>query len=86
MFVLVLLTFVDLFATVFYVLLISRVLMSYVVSPENQLFAMLVSVTEPVLVPLRRVLPPMPGVDLAPLVAFLILQVVQLLIHQSVGA
>jgi YggT family protein len=78
-------TFVDLFVMVFYVLLIVRVVMSYFASPSNQLYTVLVSLTEPLLAPLRKVIPATPGVDLAPLVAFLVLQVVQITLHEALG-
>jgi YggT family protein len=81
MLALVVVTFVDLFCTVFYVLLLARVLMSYIVAPTNQFYEWLVNSTEPLLAPLRKVIPQTPGVDFTPLVAFLILQVVQLGLH-----
>jgi YggT family protein len=83
---LILVTFVDLFCTVFYVLLLARVLMSYVVSPANGFYAWLVTTTEPLLLPLRKLIPQTPGVDFTPLVAFLILQVVQMGIHALFAA
>lgn len=57
--------------------IIIRALLSWVnPDPYNPLVRMLVAVTEPVLRPLRRLLPPhrMGGLDLSPLVAILLLQ------------
>jgi YggT family protein len=78
---LVLLTFVDLFAGIFNLLLIVRVVSSYVARPNGRYFMALMSLTEPVLGPVRRFLPATPGLDLAPLVAFFLLQGLQYVAH-----
>jgi len=79
------LTFVDLFVSLFCFLLLVRVVVSYVARPGSGLYAGLVNVTEPVLAPVRKVLPATPGMDLAPLVAFFLLQGVQYLLHLVFG-
>jgi YggT family protein len=86
MITLVLLTFLDLFVTVFNILLITRVIMSYIVKPGNRFYAWVVSITEPLLGPVRRLLPQTPGIDLAPLVTFFVLQGVQYAAHWLAGA
>jgi YggT family protein len=85
MILLVLVAFVNLFVSIFNVLLIARVVMSYFVSPHNRLFSGLVSMTEPVLAPVRKVLPATPGVDWAPLAAFFLLQGLRYLIDRLLG-
>ena len=80
----VFLTFVDLFVTLFTGLIFARVIMSYFVSPDNQLFGWLVSVTEPVLLPVRNLLPRSPMLDLAPLVTVFALQAFQWLVFNLV--
>ena len=53
-----------------YILLI-RVILSWVnPNPYNPIVQILYRLTEPVLAPIRRVLPPMGGLDLSPLVVF----------------
>lgn len=81
MILLVFVTFVDLFVTVFSVLLVTRIIMSYLASPDNGFYQTLVSMTEPLLEPVRRGLPSMAGLDLSPLVTYLLLQGVQWLVH-----
>lgn len=81
MITLVLLTFADLFIFVFNVLILARVIISYIALPGNRWYDGLVSLTEPVLAPVRRLMPKVPGVDLAPLATFFALQGVQLLLH-----
>jgi len=81
----VLLTFVDLFVSVFNVLLVVRVVMSFFAGPDNRFYGGLVTLTEPVLAPVRRLLPQTAGIDLAPLAAFFLLQGVQLGAHWLAG-
>ena len=73
----VLLEFVYLFVRVFYVLLLTRVVLSWFASPDNQLYGWVAGLTEPVLAPIRRLLPAQTGLDLSPLVAFVVLQLIE---------
>lgn len=82
---LVLVAFVNLFVSVFNVLLIVRVVMSYFVSPHNRFFGVMVGLTEPVLAPVRRLLPQSGMVDWAPLVTFFLLQGLRYLIDRLLG-
>jgi YggT family protein len=77
----VLLTFFDLFAAIFKFLLLVRVVASYFAQPGSGWYQGLVGITEPVLAPVRRLLPPMGGLDLAPLVVFFLLQGLQYLLY-----
>lgn len=63
-----------------------RVILSWV-SPGgyNPTAALLTQLTEPVLAPIRRVLPAMGGLDLSPVVFLLALQFLQILVSQSFG-
>jgi YggT family protein len=63
----------------FYNLLIfARVVFSCLaVSYSNRLMRFLVNATEPVLGPLRRMIPSLGGFDISPLVALLLLQLLQ---------
>ena len=73
----VLVNFLQLLAFVLWLLLITRVVMSWT-NPMGGggLTAFVYQVTEPILAPIRRVLPPTAGVDWSPLVAMLILGVI----------
>lgn len=62
------------------VLLIIRIIMSWVVPQANwynQPFRFLYSVTEPVMAPFRAIIPPIGGLDLSPILLFLLLNFVQ---------
>jgi len=65
-----------------YVLLIIRVLLSWVpgVAQDHPAVAFVFRATSPLLTPIRRVMPPVGGLDLSPLVAILLLTLVQTLV------
>jgi YggT family protein len=86
MIALLLLTFIDLFVEVFNLLLIIRVVMSYVAKPGNPFYGWLVGLTEPLLAPVRRVLPATAGIDWAPVAVFFLLQGLQYLAGRLIGA
>jgi YggT family protein len=79
---LVLVTFTDLFVLIFSPLLLLHVILSYFPGTHGGWFyRWLFGLTEPILAPVRRLLPQMPGVDLAPLATFFVLQGTQYLVH-----
>ena len=54
-----------------------RVLLSWFpIDPRNPLVTLLYDVTEPILEPLRRVIPRLGMIDITPLVAIIIIQVI----------
>jgi YggT family protein len=67
-------TFIGMLALVYSLLILGRVLVSWTnPSGGGQLTAFLYQVTEPVLAPIRRVLPPTAGIDWSPMIAILVL-------------
>lgn len=70
----VLVTFLQLLSTLLWVLILARVIISWT-NPRGggSLVAFVYQVTEPILAPIRRVLPPTSGIDWSPLIAMLIL-------------
>ena len=73
----VLVNFIRLLVTVLWFLLIARVVLSWT-NPMGGggLTAFIYQVTEPILAPIRRLLPATSGVDWSPLIAMLLLGVV----------
>ncbi len=62
------------------ILILLRVIMSwYLPRPTNMLLVILYRVTEPLLAPLRRIIPRIGMFDLSPLVAIILLQVIRYL-------
>ncbi len=63
------------------IILLARVLLSWIqVDPHNQLVQIIYQLTEPLLAPIRRVLPQTGGMDFSPIVAFIGLIVVEQII------
>jgi YggT family protein len=64
--------------TIYSLLILMRVVFSYaMVSYGNRIMRFLVDTTEPLLGPLRRIIPPLGRFDISPLVAFFILWLLQ---------
>ena len=60
--------------SIYLILIIARVVFSWgQISYRNRVMRFLVNVTEPLLGPLRRMLPPLGWIDISPLVAILII-------------
>jgi YggT family protein len=69
-------TFLGLLATVYTFLILGRVLVSWTnPSGGGGVTAFLYQVTEPVLGPIRRLLPPMGGFDWSPMIAIILLSI-----------
>jgi YggT family protein len=80
----VLVNFVRLLVTVAWLLLIVRVVLSWTnpMGGGGGLVAFVYQATEPILAPIRRVLPPASGVDWSPLIAMLLLGVILRVVAQ----
>lgn len=73
----VLYNFVFLLATVLSLLILARVIISWVTpAGGGTLVAFVYAATEPVLAPIRRLLPAAGGIDFSPMIAILLLQVI----------
>jgi YggT family protein len=81
--------FISLLLTLYIYILVAAAVMSWliafnVVNPRNQFVAMvgefLYRVTEPVLRPIRSVLPNMGGIDISPLIVIVIIWFIQLVV------
>lgn len=75
-------SFIDLLVTVLSFAIIGRVIMSWI-SPrrDDLLSVILYQITEPIMGPIRKILPPLGMFDLAPMVAMLLLYAVSRLLH-----
>lgn len=78
---------VDLAFSVFIFAILIQAILSWITpGTYNPVTSVLFSLTEPVLRPVRRVIPPISGFDLSPLVAILGLQVIRMLVMPLFGA
>ncbi len=82
-----LLRFVNIVFTLYRLAFIARALLPWFrISYYHPAMQFLIRVTEPVLAPLRRYIPPVGGVDFTPMVALLILWFVEQLLQTLVVA
>jgi YggT family protein len=73
-----LINFVNILFQVLSFAIIARALLSWFnLGPTNPLVRILYDVTEPILAPLRRVIPTFGMIDITPIVAYLLLQLAQ---------
>lgn len=63
-----------------FVVLVSVALSWLRLSPENPVVRVVAALTEPVLAPLRRVIPPVGGFDITPMVLLLVIQLLKRLV------
>jgi YggT family protein len=54
------------------------------IDPYNVVIRFIFEITEPVMGPFRRIIPPLGGMDFSPIVLFLVLQVVESLVFQLI--
>ncbi len=72
-----LVNFIQLLALVLWVLILARVVVSWIAPTSGgPLVAFIYQVTEPLLAPIRRLLPSTGGLDLSPMIAILLLGVI----------
>ncbi|MDT4852454.1 YGGT family protein [compost metagenome] len=75
-----------LFLKVFFFALIISVILSWVAQGSHNPAVELVNqICEPLLVPIRRILPSMGGLDLSPIVAFLVLNLIDMLVVRNLA-
>ena len=71
-------TFINILFYALWAAILGRVIISWLnLSPYNPIVVILYQITEPILGPIRRVLPQMGMIDLSPMVAIIVMMVVQ---------
>jgi YggT family protein len=80
-------TFIHILATVLVIAIIIRALMSWIMPQDGSgLTRVLLDITEPILAPIRRVLPPVAGIDFSPLLALILVQLVSQIVTQILAS
>lgn len=70
--------FIDILFVALFVAILGRVIISWVnLSPYNPIVVALYQITEPILAPIRRVLPQTGMIDLSPMVAIIVMGIVR---------
>ena len=72
---------------IYWIILLIRVLVSWFpIDPYNRIVRLLYDLTEPVLAPIRSILPPIGMMDFSPLVALLLLSFLQQLVRVAAAS
>ena len=83
----ILITFVNTLATVLFIAMIGRVVMSWVnVGPSSSFYpiaSIIYQITEPILAPLRKILPKFGMLDFSPMVALFLIRIVQSILKSA---
>ena len=70
--------FINILFTLLWAAILGRVIISWInLSPDNPIVVLLYGITEPILAPIRRVLPSMGMIDLSPMVALIVMMIIQ---------
>ena len=81
----ILFTFIDILIYVLTIAIFARVIVSWIAfgrrGGENPIVAFIYQITEPILAPVRRILPRTGMIDFSPMVTLLLLLLLQRLIH-----
>lgn len=74
----ILYTTIQLFFNIVFLLILARILLSFLPQyRSNAIAEMVFGITEPILSPFQRLIPPIGMIDISPMVAILVLGVVQ---------
>ncbi|AEH23349.1 protein of unknown function YGGT [Thermodesulfobacterium geofontis OPF15] len=74
---------IDLLLSIYIWIIIARAIISWITPyPYHPLVRFLYKVTEPVLAPIRKIIPPIGGIDISPVIVIFIIFIVQNLLHR----
>jgi len=76
---------INIVSQVLTLIIIIEVLLSYILSPAHPIRVSLHRVVEPLLEPIRRIVPPIASIDFSPVILILVIQVLQILLVSLLG-
>ncbi|HEX2980021.1 MAG TPA: YggT family protein [Anaerolineaceae bacterium] len=80
----ILIRIIDVLATLLIILIFAQVILSYFMSPYHRIRYTVDRIVDPMLTPIRRVVRPIGGFDLSPLILLILIQVVEAILKQLV--
>ena len=81
----VLLYFVDILFNILILAVLARALLSWFrVDPYHPIVRLVYQITDPIILPLRRVVPPLGMIDITPIVALILLQIAQYILTRII--
>ncbi len=79
-----LLVFIRLFFTILTWAILIRILISWIrIDPYHPIVRILDQITEPVLAPARRIIPPIGGLDFSPVIVIILLNILERILLQA---
>ncbi len=80
-------SFIDLLFYALNLAILVRVIVSWLnINPYNPIVSFVYQITDPILEPLRRIIPPLGMIDISPIIAMLLLSVVQQILLSVIGS
>ena len=76
----IIINLIDIAANVLSLLVIAHVILSYFVSPYHSIRITLAKIVEPMLSPIRRLIPSVQGFDFSPFILILVIQLIEFLL------
>ena len=73
---------IEILCYVLTIIILLRVIVSWYTSPTNTLFRFFDRITNPILAPLRRIIPRVGPLDFSPLVAVVLIQLIYYLLYK----
>jgi len=78
--------FIPLLFNLYSFLILARVLLSWInVSPGSPIVTLIIEATDPVLKPLRNVIPPIGMMDISPIAALILLQILETIVMSLIS-
>ncbi|KPL80989.1 hypothetical protein ADN00_00075 [Ornatilinea apprima] len=76
----ILIVLVRVIAQILILLILAEVILSYILSPYHPVRATISKIVDPILDPIRRLVPPVKMIDFSPLILLIIIQVLEYLL------
>jgi len=74
---------IDLLLSIYIWIIIARAIISWITPyPYHPLVRFLYKVTEPILAPIRKIIPPIGGIDISPVIVIFTIFIIQNLLHR----
>jgi len=73
---------IDTVVTVLYILTLARAIISWMPNAHGQISDFIVKATDPMLNPIRRLIPAAGGIDFSPLILFFLLQILRDILYK----
>lgn len=71
---------VGLLFTILWIVVLADIIVSWVLDPYHQIRRTLDSIVQPMLAPIRRLIPPVSGIDFSPLILLIVLDIARRLV------